>query len=122
MRIAGHHKAGRGDTWASPRTWLPAPHPGFLGRLWHLHLYPLDAPPPPPSPPVCTVPLVESPAQAGVFPVEVQGVPRPHANVVVVRAGDTVLWPAGRALLWASRAPVTEGGAGWWWYTGGASL
>ncbi|MDP9442688.1 MAG: hypothetical protein M3P34_11045, partial [Actinomycetota bacterium] len=72
---------------------------GRFSRRQDLQLYPLDAPPG--APPACAVPLVSArclPAKVTVFPVEVKGEPRPFGRVVV-RVGDEVLWPAGRALV-----------------------
>ena len=61
-----------------------------------LQLYPLDAAPG--AAPQCGVPLLVTgglPINTG-FAVEVKGVPRPWAPLIV-RAGDTVLWPSARA-------------------------
>jgi hypothetical protein len=55
---------------------------------------------------VCTIRLadirVDGPDDA-CFPVDVKGIPRP-TGLVVVRCGDTVLWPRGRALVAARHA------------------
>ena len=72
------------------------PHPRRRFRC-DLSLYPLDAAAA--APPLCTVPVhITAGARivTQVFPVEVKGSPRPLGRVVA-RAGDTVLWPAGRA-------------------------
>lgn len=74
--------------------------PRRVGRRPCLHLWPLDAPPGAEA--LCAVPVLVSgglPVETA-FPVEVKGSPRSFGRVVV-RAGDTVLWPAARAL----RAP-----------------
>jgi hypothetical protein len=51
--------------------------------------------------PVCTIRLADirvGGPQDACFPVEVKGIPR-ATGLVVVRCGDAVLWPRGRALL-----------------------
>jgi hypothetical protein len=70
--------------------------PGWWGRRWRLHLYPLDTGAA--ARPVCTVPLVACPDTFGVSDVEVKGPPRPYARVVARDEHGGVLWPSGRAL------------------------
>jgi len=74
-------------------------HHSKLSIVPRLSLYALDSAPG--ERPVCTVRLadirVDGPTDA-CFPVEIKGIPRP-TGLVVARAGDTVLWPRGRALM-----------------------
>jgi hypothetical protein len=78
---------------------LAAIHHSRLSVVPRLSLYALDSSPG--ERPVCTTRLadirVDGPGDA-CFPVEVKGIPRP-TGLVVVRCGDDVLWPRGRALV-----------------------
>ena len=78
---------------------LAAIHHSRLSVVPRLSLYALDSVAG--ERPVCTIRLadirVEGPGDA-CFPVEVKGIPRP-TGLVVVRCGDDVLWPRGRALV-----------------------
>lgn len=69
-----------------------------------LDLFPLDARAD--QRPLCSVPVLGTgflPLNGPGFPVEVKGSPRPLGRVVA-RAGDTILWPRGRALARVHRS------------------
>jgi hypothetical protein len=74
-------------------------HHSRLSIVPRLSLYALDSATG--ERPVCTIRLadirVDGPGDA-CFPVDVKGIPRP-TGLVVVRCGDEVLWPRGRALV-----------------------
>jgi hypothetical protein len=76
-------------------------HHGKFSIVPRISLYALDSAAG--DRPVCTIRLadirVDGPKDI-CFPVAVKGIPRP-TGMVVVRAGDTVLWPRGRALVGA---------------------
>jgi hypothetical protein len=71
--------------------------PGRWRRRAVLHLYPLDAALG--SRPVCSLPVLNTHRLplGQILPVEVKGAPRPMGRVVA-RVGESVLWPARRAL------------------------
>ena len=80
---------------------LATVHHSRLSVVPRLSLYPVDSRPG--DRPVCTVRLADIRLDVSAercFEVEVKGIPRPGGRVVV-RRGDTVLWPRGRALLTA---------------------
>jgi hypothetical protein len=78
---------------------LAAIHHSRLSIVPRLSLYALDSTAG--ERPVCTIRLadirVDGPKEA-CFPVDEKGIPRP-TGLVVVRCGDSVLWPRGRALV-----------------------
>ena len=86
---------------------LAAIHHSRLSVVPRLSLYALDSVAG--ERPVCTIRLadirVDGPGDA-CFLVEVKGIPRP-TGLVVVRCGEEVLWPRGRALV-AARHPRPE--------------
>ena len=70
---------------------------GRLRRKPRLHLYPVDAAAG--DAPLCAVRVLNTagaPLGGAAFPVQVKGMPRAMGRVVA-RAGEEVLWPAGRA-------------------------
>ena len=88
--------------------------PRRAGRRPTLHLWPLDSTPQDEA--LCAVPVLVTgglPVDVA-FPVEVKGSPRSFGRVVA-RAGDTVLWPAARALRspWLRRPDTVEAEPPW---------